>query len=137
MQFLPTRATSKWGILTAKVDPEEPWNGGIQNWAAANDALDLRSDTDWQNWKAGGTIAEAVCRMFSPDYHSSWDSFATTLNTPRGKGDATKPGYLSLEFIHNKIHVSFFIMIENKMELQLTCIRTGQEVLRQEQVRVI
>lgn len=117
MQFEPTRATSKWGVLTATVDPEEPWNDGIQNWAAANDALDLRSDEDWQSWKAGGTIAEAVCRMFSPHYHSTWDSFATTKRITEGKEDAPKPeekkdaagpGYLSLEFIHNKIHVSFF-----------------------------
>lgn len=109
MQFNPTRATSKYGVLTAEKDPDEPWNGGIQNWAAANDALRLRSDDDWQKWKAGGTIAEAVCRMFSDDYHSSWESFATTKYTvtdEEGVRIPTVPGYLSLEFIHNKLHVS-------------------------------
>lgn len=134
MQFHPTRATSKWGILTANVDPEEPWNTGIQNWAAANNALDAQSDKDWNNWKAGGSIAEAVCRMFSKDYHTSWESFATT----DGKEDGKAPGYLSLEFIHNKLHVSsfffffslLFVMIEDKMKLQLTRISSGQEVVR-------
>ena len=109
MQFQPTRATSKWGVLTPEADPEEPWNDGIQNWAAANEALALRSDKDWQDWKAGGTIAEAVCRMFSPGYHSSWESFASTSYKTEGgpRPEPNNPGYLSLEFIHNKIHVSF------------------------------
>ena len=108
MQFHPTRATSKWGIRTADVDPEEPWNTGIQNWAAANDALDARSDLDWKNWKAGGSIAEAVCRMFSKGYHTSWESFATTNGREMVKQDGKAQGYLSLEFIHNKLHVSSF-----------------------------
>lgn len=110
LQFNPTRATSKYGILTARRDPAEPWNSGIQNWSLANEALRLRNDPEGQKWKAGGTIAEAVSRMFSPSYHSSWESFATTKYSEKDeKGNLipTEPGYLSLELIHNKIHVSF------------------------------
>lgn len=101
LQFLPTRATSKWGVLSPDEDPDEPWNYGIQNWAAANNALDLR---DWQAGKDFGTFSDAICRMFSPGYHRSWESFATTKYTPE-KGEDL--GFLSLEFIHNVIHVSF------------------------------
>lgn len=89
--------------------PREQRIYGIQNWAAANKALALWSDDDWQDWKAGGTISEAVYKMFSPGYHSSWESFASTrYHTEEEKGPLPEaPGYLSLEFIHNKIHVSF------------------------------
>ncbi len=103
LQYSETRATSKWGIFTPEENPKKPWIDGVQNWPAADQALAV---PNWPNyeWKYGGSIGEAVNRMLSPGYHTSWESFASTRYHGR---DPIGPGYLSLEFIHNQIHVSF------------------------------
>ena len=52
-----------------------------------------------------GTIKQVVAMLFSLEW-SSWETFATTrydkfLKKPSGKE------FLSLEYIHNNVHVSF------------------------------
>lgn len=52
-----------------------------------------------------GTLADSINRMFSRDYNKNWGEFASTKWIKEGHGDDTT-GFLSLEYIHNNVHVS-------------------------------
>ena len=56
-------------------------------------------------WYAGdgGSFADAVSRMLSPKYFDSWESFSSTVHNPPTADKARH--FLSLEYIHNVIHV--------------------------------
>lgn len=61
-------------------------------------------DPEWHDEHHTTTIQDAVGRMFSDGYHTTWASFASTAhNNPR---DTHNSDYLSLEHIHNTLHVS-------------------------------
>lgn len=51
----------------------------------------------------GHFIPDAVYRMLSDEYLKNWDTFSTTAYGPKDTESATE--YLSLEFIHNNLHV--------------------------------
>ena len=90
-------ATSRYGI---RKDESNHITGtdGVNNWSSCNAAM---KDPPWyaQN---GGSLTDAVSRMLSPGYFDDWGSFASTVhNDPHSASD-----YLSLEYIHNVIHVS-------------------------------
>lgn len=53
-----------------------------------------------------GSLSDAVNRMLSPGYHKYWEQFSSTkwLSDHHPTEHAT--GYLSLEYIHNNVHVS-------------------------------
>lgn len=60
------------------------------------------------NWEYGVSIAENVYRILSDDYFQSYETFSSTYFSDEAKkeGKVLKPmEYLSLEMIHNKIHV--------------------------------
>ena len=96
-------ATSRYGILADPPIPQgrEPnWINGVNNWEEANAAL---SGPGWYG-ESGGSLADAVKRMLSPGYFKSWETFASTRwNNPKDIGNTE---FLSLEYIHNVIHVS-------------------------------
>jgi tyrosinase len=52
-----------------------------------------------------GTLADAVNRMYSDKYNSTWGQFASTKWMAEGH-ENLHTGYLSLEYIHNNVHVS-------------------------------
>lgn len=107
-QWVQCIATSKFGVV--KNTPPEKWIHGVQNWEKANDALqhpawyDLNDTTGTAPPLNLGSIGEAVYRMFSPNYFDSWQAFASTLYNEKNPGGKN---FLSLEYIHNNIHVSF------------------------------
>jgi tyrosinase len=88
-------ATSRHGIVTEN-DPS--WVYGVENFAGTNSAL---QNPAWSDG-ATGSIGELVYRLFTPNYFQSWETFAST------KFYHEHPGtdYLSLEYVHNNIHVS-------------------------------
>lgn len=95
------------------------WVGlqGINNFKVANETLNLFFGEEWfdpalqtevtekTNDKKipPGGLADAVNRLFT-DTYTSWGKFATTGSHREENG--ITPGYLSIEFIHNAIHVS-------------------------------
>ncbi|KAF8534625.1 common central domain of tyrosinase-domain-containing protein [Trichophaea hybrida] len=87
-------ATSKYGIL--KADPTKSWIYGVQNWKDSNDAM---QHPQWYDGNPG-SIRDAVYRLFTPGYFSSYEAFASTVY------HQTTPGsdYMSLEYVHNNIH---------------------------------
>lgn len=92
-------ATSRYGILVDPhhgLGPEPAWVNGVNNWDYCNQAL---ADPQWYG-QDGGSLADAVSRMFSYG-DLSWETFASTKwNNP-----STNAEYLSLEYIHNVLHV--------------------------------
>lgn len=56
-------------------------------------------------FESPGTLADAVSRMLSDGYHSTYEQFSTTKWWDSKKA-LVSTGYLSLEYIHNNIHVS-------------------------------
>lgn len=55
------------------------------------------------HWESGVSIAENVYRILSEDYFQSYETFSSTYFSDEA---VLKPvEYLSLEMIHNKIHV--------------------------------
>lgn len=62
---------------------------------------DESSSTPWWN---PGSFSDAVNRMLSPGYSSTWAQFASTKWYGERKSDDGL-GYLSLEYIHNNVHV--------------------------------
>ena len=51
------------------------------------------------------SLSEAVNRMFTPEYNGTWGTFASTKWHSENETDI-QTGYLSLEYIHNNVHVS-------------------------------
>jgi hypothetical protein len=52
-----------------------------------------------------GSLADSVNRLFCPEYTPHWEQFASTKWYNEGSFD-TFTGFLSLEYIHNNVHVS-------------------------------
>lgn len=109
-QWVQCVATSKFGILSQT--PPEEWVNGVQNIKAANEAL---QNPQWylppgaEGPGNTGSIGETVYRMFSENYFNSWEAFASTLYIRENPGK----NFLSVEYIHNNIHVSFqFLMLQ-------------------------
>ncbi|KAI1814571.1 common central domain of tyrosinase-domain-containing protein [Poronia punctata] len=86
---------------------------GVNNFKAANEWIN-RFSTNISNpypcrheehgkWRAPGSLADAVNRMFSTDYTQTWATFSSTKWFSESE---SKPGaeYMSLEYIHNNIH---------------------------------
>ena len=63
-----------------------------------------------EHWQEGVSIAQNVYRILTEEYFQSYETFASTyLSTKLAKGESQKikaTEYLSLEMIHNNIHVS-------------------------------
>ena len=92
-------ATSRYGILKDDSGNITGING-VNNWSASDAAMKCPP------WYASGSgsLTDAVSRMLSPGYFKDWESFASTKhNDPH-----CATNYLSLEYIHNVIHVSHF-----------------------------
>lgn len=53
-----------------------------------------------------GTFSDAVNRMFSPGYYKYWEEFCSTRWYSEDHNTYPPMGYLSLEYIHNNVHVS-------------------------------
>lgn len=108
---------SRYGV---KRLPDGNYSGleGLNEWKVVNKTL---NDTV-ENWinpfpnendkfpysERPSTLADAVSRMFSPDYNSTWGSFASTKWFQESESTLST-GYLSLEYIHNNIHVSYWL----------------------------
>lgn len=102
-------ATSRYGIL-ADV-PDSQWVNGVNNWKACNAAM---QDPQYYG-KGSGSFADAVSRLFAPDYMNSWETFASTIHNspmapPPKKLQANPPSisptdFMSLEYVHNIVHV--------------------------------
>lgn len=93
-------ATSRYGI----VDINTQWVDGVENWTDSNAAL---QNPQWYSIqgdpvKHTGTIGELVYRLFTKGYFKSWETFAST----KLYKDHPDTDYLSVEYIHNNIHVS-------------------------------
>lgn len=99
-------------------DGPENWKGlqGVNDWEKVNLSLEN------PRWRYGGGMEEGpydgmqfregVLRMFSEGYLTKWGDFASVRFDPNA-GDNVN--FLSLEYIHNNIHVS--IMTTTHMEL--------------------
>jgi tyrosinase len=86
--------TSRYGIVGT--DPAV-WAKGVNNWKSSNAAM---QNPQWYEGNPG-SISEAVYRLFTEDYFKSWQTFASTRHH-----NLVRPSdYLSLEYIHNNIHV--------------------------------
>ena len=102
-------ATSRYGILADQ--PESAWRNGVNNWESCDSAL---ADPPWYG-EGSGLLADAVNRMLSPGYFRHWEPFASTRhNNPKW---ATH--YMSLEYIHNVVHVSYIGALFTSIELEL------------------
>jgi len=86
--------TSRCGIFSQTPDPS--WVDGANNWQAANVSLET---ADWSPSPDAGPLGEAVYKLLTPDYSSSWESFETTLYT-----NSDPANFMSVEYIHNYIH---------------------------------
>lgn len=72
---------------------------------ARQKAEDKKKHSDFYLKWNPGTLADSVNRMFSPQYNDTWGQFASTKWTYEGYGNSMN-GFLSLEYIHNNVHVS-------------------------------
>lgn len=103
---------------------------GVNNaWAANGVFASMREVNKWYNpgketkpFLGPGTFSDAVSRMFSKDYYKYWEQFTSTKwygewTTPPKDDDSNQKydplhhpdhpptSYLSLEYIHNNLHV--------------------------------
>lgn len=132
LQWDKTSGTSRYGIFREKdksrgKEDEYKYHGlkGVNNvWQAnavlssmntvnqwyepplADDGGPDTTDKDKDGKFIGpGTLADAVGRMFSDGYHSTYEQFSST-KWYGSKETQVASGYLSLEYIHNNVHVS-------------------------------
>ena len=87
-------ATSRYGIVNGG---DKSWVWGVENFTDSNNAL---QNPAWYAQNSG-TIGELVYRLFTPNYFKSWEFFAST----KYYSEHPDTDYLSLEYIHNNIHV--------------------------------
>jgi hypothetical protein len=80
-------------------DPDPSWINGANNWLTVNNLLQT---ADWSPGPDAGPLGEAVYKLLSPGYSSSWETFETTLYT-----NTDPNNFMSVEYIHNYIHVSY------------------------------
>ena len=93
---------SRYGIVEG--DPKSKWVNGRNNWQYANQAI---ADPQWYDSNKShpsSSLADGLSRLFTPRYFSSWEKFASTAHND--VGDTLNTEYMSLEYIHNVIHVS-------------------------------
>lgn len=101
----------------SKVSTTTRWVGldGINNWEVANATMNIFFGEEWaadnfaedakkaRRQPPPGGLADAINRLFTSSY-SNWRSFATTQYY-RDEKTTNPTGYLSIEFIHNAVHV--------------------------------
>ncbi|KAI1099645.1 common central domain of tyrosinase-domain-containing protein [Jackrogersella minutella] len=63
--------------------------------------LDKNTNHCWRT--PPGSLADAVSRMFSKDYNTTWATFAST-KWWKESDKTMSTGYMSLEYIHNNVH---------------------------------
>jgi hypothetical protein len=81
---------------------EASWDKGVNNYTYANDAI--QTAQFYGRKVPHGFLSDKVYRMLNSEYLKSWKDFATTKYSSEAKKDWE--GYLSLEFVHNNMHVS-------------------------------
>lgn len=64
-------------------------------------------DHQWYDSKASGSIAENASRLMNTDYFDNWSAFAST----RYQSSGSAQGWLSLEGLHNELHVGLLVVI--------------------------
>lgn len=64
------------------------------------------------------TIKDGVFRLLTHRYSTQYEHFASTKHEP--KDDVEAKGYLSLESIHNSVHVRLSIHVSSKLLRVLT-----------------
>ena len=106
-------ATSRYGILKDESNHITGLNG-VNNWPACDAAMKC---PPWYSYaKDRSSLSDAVSRMLSPGYFDDWGSFASTIhNKPKSK---SATNYLSLEYIHNVIHVSHLAVHHASLDLK-------------------
>ncbi|KAL7936597.1 hypothetical protein V8C35DRAFT_295919 [Trichoderma chlorosporum] len=92
-------ATSRYGITSHG----QYYHGleGINNFTAANQAL--ANDHQFPFLESSGTLSDAVNRLLSSSFVTTWEKFASTKwheNSPSNQPTS----YLSVETIHNTVH---------------------------------
>lgn len=95
---------------------------GVNNFSLANGVLKnykmpaAPDDPQDPDWHVPAPLQDAVDRMLSKGYHKTWGTFAST----KWRGDNAEgvTQYLSLEQIHNKLHVRTFHASSTMMILQ-------------------
>lgn len=111
LQWRELVGTSRCGIFSQTPDPS--WVDGANNWQAANLSL---ATADWSPSPDAGPLGEAVYKLLTPGYSSSWETFETTLYT-----NPDPANFMSVEYIHNYIHVSCFTVSASSSYLINSC----------------
>ncbi|KAH8660069.1 common central domain of tyrosinase-domain-containing protein [Xylariales sp. PMI_506] len=113
MPWSQCSGVSRYGIFTQ--DGGKTYTGldGVNNFQSANAYLNTfskrwynpysKDHPDHDKWVPPGTLADSVNRMFSPQYNSTWGTFASTKWWNESE-QLISTGYLSLEYIHNNVH---------------------------------
>ena len=108
-QWAECTGLSRYGIKSS--DNGKTFTGleGVNNFETVNAFLS-NFDKNWYNpgkqdsWTPPGTLPDSLNRMYSPDYNSTWGTFAST-KWWRESEMTLSTGYMSLEYIHNNVHV--------------------------------
>lgn len=99
-------STSRWGVFTKKIEPNEEWVKGEVKDDRVDHALKTHGWYQEKNTKlVQGNIQAVMYRLFAHTF-TSWEMFATTRYDGKSKKLPAEE-FLSLEFVHNNIHVSF------------------------------
>ena len=102
-QWSKCAGTSRWGIKTG-VD-EKDYMLGINNWQGCNEAIDGHQYENTGSPINNATVADLCYRILAPDYAKDWQTFATTGKHRETLGMKDWVKFLSLEYIHNNLHV--------------------------------
>lgn len=96
LQYNKSIGTSRYG------NPSLPdWVQGFVDNAKIEEAME---NPEAPHWQKGVSIAENVYRILTDVYFQSYETFSSTYLT-HDKKNLTPTEYLSLEMIHNNIHV--------------------------------
>ena len=96
---------SRWGIYSD--DKGNSWRGleGVNNITMVNEVMADFPFYQMKNQpKVPSSLSESVNRMFTSEYNGTWGTFASTKWWHESEADI-QTGYLSLEYIHNNVHV--------------------------------
>lgn len=97
LQYNKSIGTSRYG------DPSRPdW---VQGFVDNNKVEEAIKNPKAQHWEEGVSIAQNVYRILTDVYFKSYETFSSTYLT-HDKEHLKATEYLSLEMIHNNIHVS-------------------------------
>lgn len=110
----PSKAQSTDGT-PEKEEDKYTYRGleGVNNaWQANAVFASMRETNKWydpghekKTFEGPGTFSDAVQRMFSPGYYGYWEQFSSTKWYGELSTRDPPTSYLSLEYIHNNIHV--------------------------------